>query len=69
MIIKCAKYLGCTPWELAEQPIGWFYRALAAMEADCLIEQSAYQQVDTNDGGGTGSLIQGGGIEQADNRL
>ncbi len=40
MIIRVAKYLGCTPWELEEQSVQWLHRGLAAMEADSLAEGS-----------------------------
>ncbi len=38
LLIRAAKYLGVPPWDLEQAPIEWFYRALAAEEAEAKAE-------------------------------
>lgn len=34
MLVRAARYLRVTPWELAEQPIAWLQWAIAAEDAE-----------------------------------
>lgn len=49
-VIKAAKYLGVSPWDLADQSIYWVSAAEAAQEVDALAEKIAQEQAEKDKG-------------------
>lgn len=42
--LRAAKYLGCKPWELIEQPVIWQEYALAAVRAEGTAQEQRAQR-------------------------
>lgn len=45
-LMRAAKYLGVSPWDLDEQPVYWMERALAAEEAESEVQHELQRQAE-----------------------